>query len=185
MSSATSGCWPRRAWRGAMSVRGVARWAVCRLDGPAVLRQHPYADLSDFFYVWLRRNSARRVAGRMRDPADAEGGRTDRRSVPRRLKAQGAREHFETGMSRVFETVAARQCRRGFPATSSTPSRRRSDANGHPVDGMGNLSHRRARCRALRSPQRGRCARRCRGTMRAFGAEALRVVDRAGLPTRS
>ncbi|HED65254.1 MAG TPA: DUF1156 domain-containing protein, partial [Planctomycetes bacterium] len=74
-----------------------------------------YADLSDFFYVWLRRN--------LRDvwpdelstllTPKAEELIADR---TRAGSAEAAKEHFETGIEKVFERLAATQ-HPDFPAT--------------------------------------------------------------------
>ena len=41
-----------------------------------------YADISDFFYVWLRRNLSEVWPDVLLHPADSEGRRDDRRSLP-------------------------------------------------------------------------------------------------------
>lgn len=75
----------------------------------------PYADISDFFYVWLRRNLGSvwpdEFATLLTPKAEElvanphrHGGRDQ------------AREHFESGMAAVLDRVAERQ-NRGFPAT--------------------------------------------------------------------
>ncbi len=74
-----------------------------------------YADLADFFYVWLRRN--------LRDvwPDELSTLLTPKNdeliaSPQRAGSKQAAKEHFESGMGEVFATVARVQ-HRDFPAT--------------------------------------------------------------------
>ena len=75
----------------------------------------PYADISDFFYVWLRRNLAEiwpdECATLVTPKAEELIANPDRHGGP-----DAAREHFEEGM-REFLGKLAREHRRDFPIT--------------------------------------------------------------------
>lgn len=75
----------------------------------------PYADLSDFFYVWLRHNLSdvwpEETATMLTPKAD------ELVANPHRAKdKQDAKQHFEQGMARVWDRIAVSQ-HPGFPAT--------------------------------------------------------------------
>ena len=75
----------------------------------------PYADISDFFYVWLRHNLAEvwpDETATLLTPKAEELVANPHRAGSR----EAAREHFEGGMAKVLERVADRQ-HPEFPAT--------------------------------------------------------------------
>ena len=60
-----------------------------------------YADLSDFFYVWLRRNLAAGMARRDCHGSDSEDGGVGGESVPGRVEARRLRNTSKNGMAAV------------------------------------------------------------------------------------
>jgi putative DNA methylase len=104
---------------------GVARQADAALqnlsDGKVVSTDPPYfdnigyADLSDFFYVWLRRalrTQLPELFATVSTPKDSELVATPARHGGRR----GAEEFFLNGMTLAMDRVA-QQCHPGFPVT--------------------------------------------------------------------
>ena len=98
-----------------------AREQLGDIDSPMICTDPPYydnvsyADISDFFYVWLRHNLSEvwpdETATLLTPKAD------EMIANPYRAGSrEAAREHFEAGMAEVLERVADRQ-HPGFPAT--------------------------------------------------------------------
>lgn len=75
----------------------------------------PYADLSDFFYVWMRRGLAKSFP---RDTATLLSPKTEELVADQKRfgSRDAAHKHFEVGMREVFSEVARNQDPR-FPAT--------------------------------------------------------------------
>ncbi len=106
--------------KGAVSQRdGVAR--LSEVENPVVCTDPPYydnisyADLSDFFYVWMRRNLSDvwpEETATLLTPKVEELIANPYRAGSRKA----AKEHFEGGMSDVLQRIAASQ-NPGFPAT--------------------------------------------------------------------
>ena len=99
-----------------------ARARVGECDGAVVSTDPPYydnvgyADLSDFFFVWLRRNLAEawpdECATLLTPKSDEIIADPDRHDGPR-----GAQAHFESGMAEFMETEVAQRQRPDVPAT--------------------------------------------------------------------
>ena len=69
----------------------VSRKRQCYRPIPPYYDNISYADLSDFFYVWLRQESVRRVAGRVLDPTNAEGRGVNREPIPNWIEGRKQR----------------------------------------------------------------------------------------------
>ena len=94
-------------------VREVSAPVVC--TDPPYYDNVPYADLSDFFYVWLRHNVSdvwpEETATMLTPKAE------ELVADPHRAGSKdAARSHFEQGVAAVLEDIAASQ-NRGYPAT--------------------------------------------------------------------
>ena len=75
-----------------------------------------YADLSDFFYVWLRRSLKSAVPGSVRDAGRAEGRRTGGYSVPPREQGRGG-DIFPRRYDPSTAPTRQKQAHPGFPVT--------------------------------------------------------------------
>ena len=103
-----------------VGVRGVRRSSSMRRSDrrsrPSVVCTDPpyydnigYADLSDFFYVWLRRSLGGDLPGSFQHAADAEGAGAGRDAVPLRWRPRAAEQFFEEGLGEAFERMREAQ----------------------------------------------------------------------------
>ena len=132
-----------------------------------------YSDLSDFFYVWLRRILARVYPTSCRRcSCPSRGAR--REPVPARRARKARRSSLRTDSARSSRAPARLRAIRLSRSRSITRSSRANGRRRGSIDRLGNPARGHDPSQAGRSRQPGRCARRVRDRH-----------DRARVPTRS
>ena len=132
-----------------------------------------YADLSDFFYVWLKRSVGHLYPEHLSARADAEAREAIAAAVPPRRQTRTRRKA-------AYEAMMAECVRRGAPCAQA--GRDHGVRLRAPDDRRLGDAHRGGAARRLhRSPRHGRSTPRCRPRRRA-GHRLARLVD---LPRRA